>query len=204
MIQWIKESLKFSDLLIQITAILGILATLRAAYITLRSKNINEQRIIWREHIRKLALIVAGNGSIKSKQDALNELSTRLNPCDMFDKQILEKAHILAANKNGSHKDKNEFINLVSLLLKHDWERCKREAEFIPWCYEVIIMDRNKKETLTLTENTTLIEVRLKLRVMLLCGVCKNIILASVICILITIALACILWILNTLGSYTM
>ncbi|HEJ9686802.1 hypothetical protein [Proteus mirabilis] len=204
MIQSIKESLKFSDLLIQITAILGILATLRAAYITIRSKNINEQRIIWREHIRKLALIIAGNGSIKSKQDALNELSTRLNPCDKFDKQILKKAHILAANKNGAHKDKNEFINLVSLLLKHDWERCKREAEFIPWCYKVVIMDKNKKETLALTENTTLIEVRFKLRVMLLCGVCKNIILASVICILITIALACILWILNTLGSYTM
>jgi hypothetical protein len=107
------------------------LVTLRISERKIAIENITQQRQLWREKIRSLSLKI--KGSYKSgNKDELNsqyiEMQLLLNPEDSNDKSILDtiwemieetdstKLHIILSEK-------------LSLLLKHDWERAKLEAE---------------------------------------------------------------------------
>ncbi|WP_147172712.1 hypothetical protein [Pseudomonas sp. SJZ079] len=120
----------------------GVVAGIIAGLVTLRTserkiaiENITKQREVWRDKIRTKSLGVTN--AIENK--ALSELcelytgfSHLLNPEDMEDFAILS---LLWNFKSGRLDEEShlEFIERVSLLLKHDWERAKREAK--PWFF---------------------------------------------------------------------
>jgi hypothetical protein len=116
----------------------GVVAGLVAGLVTLRTterkiaiENITQQRQLWRDKIRKKA-IEAIEAYKQNEEARLYELYVEfqliLNPEDNDDKSILDT---LWKMKNGS-KESDPSIELsekLSLLLKHDWERAKREAK---------------------------------------------------------------------------
>jgi len=55
------------------------------------------------------------------------EFSLILNPFDKEDRAIVALIHQLKSNADESHL--TEFADRIALLLKHDWERAKWEAE---------------------------------------------------------------------------
>ncbi|EJD6473790.1 hypothetical protein V6478_001266 [Providencia rettgeri] len=152
------------DLLTFLGVIVTALATLRVAHISFRSKNVNEQRILWREHVRELTSIIVSSSKCDIKKEAIAKLTTRLNPVDERDKKIIEIGHTLISNKNQKNSDK--FVELVSLMLKYDWERCKLESMFFPWCYEVVINTTKgnaKSSTLLSDEEESISGIRIEL-----------------------------------------
>lgn len=93
----------------------------------LASKNILEERKNWRDEIRKLAAEVQeALISSEANKNKLPELRARLmlhlNPHDAEDQAIID---LLAAGDSGRS---DEFSRRAALLLKHDWERAKRET----------------------------------------------------------------------------
>ncbi|HHQ4712151.1 TPA: hypothetical protein ACSP78_003119 [Aeromonas veronii] len=120
----------------------GVVAGLVAGLVTLRAserkiamEHITKQREIWRDKIRTKSLNVTT--SIENKSlSRLSELHTEffhlLNPLDQMDTEILNLLKEFKENKLDEQKH-IEFIQRISLLLKHDWQRAKREAK--PWFF---------------------------------------------------------------------
>lgn len=152
------------DLLTFLGVIVTALATLRVAHISFRSKNVNEQRILWREHVRELTSIITSSSKCDIKKEAIAKLTTRLNPVDKCDKKIIEIGYTLISNKN--QKDSDKFVELVSLMLKYDWERCKLESMFFSWFYKVVINTTKgnaESSTLLTGEKDSISGIRIKL-----------------------------------------
>lgn len=92
-------------------------------------KQITEERTKWRTEIRTITQkIVASLShktmSIREKHILRAELALRLSPFDEQDKKILATYDSL----DGSKIKLDEFTQIISLLLKHDWERVKWES----------------------------------------------------------------------------
>lgn len=116
----------------------GVLAGLVAGLVTLRMserkiaiENITQQRQIWREKIRRLANQIKKSYKNEEKDflhDHYIELQLLLNPEDSNDQSILDTVWemIEAEDSDDRHIVLSEKL---SLLLKHDWERAKREAK---------------------------------------------------------------------------
>jgi hypothetical protein len=107
-------------------AVSGII-TLLTAERRLASENVIQERKDWREHVRKIAANVykafLANGPDQDTFRKLRaELALRLNPHEAEDQKILE----LVESGNAAHAE--EFNQRISLLLKRDWERAKRDA----------------------------------------------------------------------------
>lgn len=116
----------------------GVVAGLIAGLVTLRTseriiaiENITKQREVWRDKVRSKSLDVTN--AIESKNISklcglYTEFSHLLNPEDAEDIAILKLLFIF---KSGNFEEclHIEFTERVSLLLKHDWERAKREAK---------------------------------------------------------------------------
>lgn len=120
----------------------GVVAGLIAGLVTLRIserkiaiENITKQREVWRDKVRTKSLDVTNgieNKALSKLCGLYTEFSHLLNPEDTEDLAILS---LLWGFKSGKFEDAShvEFIERVSLLLKHDWERAKREAK--PWFF---------------------------------------------------------------------
>jgi len=111
------------------------LVTLRTTERNIAMVHITKQREIWRDTIRIKSLAVTT--SIESKSiSRLCELYTEffhlLNPTDDMDIAILDLLKEFKENDLNSEKH-IEFIERISLLLKHDWQRAKKEAK--PWFF---------------------------------------------------------------------
>ncbi|MCL7419984.1 MAG: hypothetical protein M8364_03675 [Methylobacter sp.] len=98
----------------------------RAVYI----KQITEERTKWRSEMRNLTQDVVelySNESETPKAEKIQRLRAKLqtstNPKCKYDKKILEVYDQLKHKANCE-----EFTKLMSLLLKHDWERVKWEC----------------------------------------------------------------------------
>lgn len=94
------------------------------------AENVIQERKIWREKIRDLSSKVykaLTSKDASERDDQLKELKAEIsllvNPHDPMDKEILDL--IIAPTKV---ERSDEFVVRVALLLKHDWERAKREA----------------------------------------------------------------------------
>lgn len=139
----------------------GVMAGLVAGLVTLRTserkiaiENITKQREVWRDKVRNKSLDVTNAIENKSRSKLCGlytEFSHLLNPEDTEDLAIL---NLLWSFKSGKTEEELhlEFIERVSLLLKHDWERAKREAK--PWFFFTKEPERanyndyeNKRET---------------------------------------------------------
>lgn len=119
-----------------------VLAGLVAAFVSLRSserkinvENVTQERAKWRGAMRTLAdalINAAHEGNAKEIDRHCAQLALNVNPFDAEDKALVE-----AANKLSVATDLDghviEFTDRMALLLKHDWDRAKREAN--PWFF---------------------------------------------------------------------
>ena len=120
----------------------SVLAGLIAALVALRTSerkiqivNITQERAKWRKAMRKLADEIVHAVSIND-QIALSRLCSKLplnlNPFHEEDVQIVKGAKCLIESTDRPAATQ-EFIERMSLLLKHDWDRAKYEAK--PWFF---------------------------------------------------------------------
>lgn len=120
----------------------GVVAGLIAGLVTLRKserqiaiENITKQRKVWRDKVRTKSLDITNaieNKALSKLCGLYTEFSHLLNPEDTEDFAILS---LIWRFKMGEFEENLhvEFIERVSILLKHDWERAKREAK--PWFF---------------------------------------------------------------------
>lgn len=105
-----------------------------AGYVSLRShrekiaiENVTQERTKWRDKIRKRAVLIH-EAIIDNRERPLNKLRAEfallLNPYDDCDNEILDIISLSSSPNTQARK----FIDRVSRLLKHDWERAKLEA----------------------------------------------------------------------------
>lgn len=120
-----------------VSALVSGFVSLRASERKIQIENITQERAKWREKIRLNAEKVHQAAGIKSAEDRkipLSELrlvfELLLNPTDPEDVAIIRCIEGLS---NCTEPDKRlpEFSRRVAYLLKHDWERAKKEAK--PW-----------------------------------------------------------------------
>jgi hypothetical protein len=136
--------MEWSDFLVFFTPALigGLVAsaiTLIIAGKRIMIKNVTIERKNWRNDIRQLASeIVKELVKKEPSQNAITELRCRLrcklNPYDTKDISIIECVQVWPPHCRARMAER--FAALVSLLLKHDWERAKEEAAFLstPFC----------------------------------------------------------------------
>ncbi|SHG17618.1 hypothetical protein [Vibrio gazogenes] len=120
----------------------SVIAALVAALVSLRTnerrihiENVTQERAKWRNSMRCLAdsLIKSTQKSDSTEISALcSQLALNVNPFDKEDISLIEAAEKLATSDDKGAQIK-EFTERMSLLLKHDWERAKREAK--PWFF---------------------------------------------------------------------
>lgn len=113
-----------------IGALIGAAVSLRTSARNIKIDNITKERAKWRDRVRKKSLRVHEE-AVNRDAPALNELHLQftliLNPCDEKDRAILASIRQLRDTPDEPHL--TEFAVRVALLLKHDWERAKWEAE---------------------------------------------------------------------------
>jgi hypothetical protein len=119
----------------------SVLAGLIAALVSLRTtergikiENVTKERAKWREKVRDRALELhrAATAGNKVRIAELHlEFSLILNPNDCEDRKILSAIARVAVQAND--ETLKEIAVRLGLLLKHDWERAKREAEPAWW-----------------------------------------------------------------------
>jgi hypothetical protein len=105
-------------------------ASLRTSTRTIKIENITKERAKWRDKVRKRSLAVHRNavkGDVLALEEHHLEFSLILNPLDPMDRAILALIRQLKTTPDESHL--TEFADRISLLLKHDWQRAKWEAE---------------------------------------------------------------------------
>ena len=114
------------------TVIAGIVAAIVSWWIAERSilvENITKERAKWRDRIREHSA-EAQTAIITSNKMELSRLRSTfrllLNPHHDEDKSIINSIQV---DKDDPEKKAEEFTRRISLLLKHDWERSKREAK---------------------------------------------------------------------------
>lgn len=120
-----------------VAAVISILANMYNARRTESLKYVTEERQKWREEIRKIAedIVDCPRDEIKKH---LTRLKVRINSNGKINKEsYVEDGHIwkLIENLENSsltvseyEKQKDHLIDTLSLLLKFDWERQKREV----------------------------------------------------------------------------
>ncbi|HCU0877199.1 hypothetical protein [Morganella morganii] len=114
--------------------VIAAIFSIRAVLINIKSKNVDEERIKWRESIRRVSNDLVSLVEKEKKEIAYNELVMRLNPSDEYDREILVLAKEIVDGDNGKN---DSFIKVISFMLKYDWERCKLESRFFKVFYEV-------------------------------------------------------------------
>lgn len=114
------------------TVVAGIVAAIVSWWIAERHiviENITKERAKWRDRIREHSAKVQ-TAIITSNEVELCRLRSifrlLLNPHHEEDQEIINSIHV---DESNPEKKAEEFSKRVSLLLKHDWERAKREAK---------------------------------------------------------------------------
>jgi len=111
------------------------LVTIRTSERKIAMEHITKQRENWRETIRTKSCAVSKAFESESTSELCGlytEFSHLLNPEDKLDFAILSLIWDFKDKKFESAKH-IEFVERIALLLKHDWERAKREAK--PWFF---------------------------------------------------------------------
>lgn len=104
-------------------SIVTVIGALWVAYTFLRKiqiENVLKERAKWREDVRELTKQIVAN----SNKEDVAKLEVKLNPLKQRDREIIESAKKATQNPD-------EFTFKVAKLLKHDWERAKKETDFL-------------------------------------------------------------------------
>ena len=103
----------------------------------IKIENITKERKAWRDKIRDLTKeinIKFYKNEFLEIKFLISDFETRLNPTDEEDKQIIELLYsITRLNKDNDESKIKEFNKRIALLLKHDWERVKKEIHPLPF-----------------------------------------------------------------------
>ena len=120
-----------------VSALVSGFVSLRASERKIQIENITQERAKWREKIRFNAQKVHQSASITAVDGGKTPLTELrlvfellLNPTDPEDVAILRCIEGLSDCTEPA-KRLPEFSKRVAYLLKHDWERAKKEAK--PW-----------------------------------------------------------------------
>lgn len=118
-----------------VAGLVAALISLRTSERRLQIENITKERAKWRKAMRDLAdaIIKSATAKDSSQVHSLSgQLSLNLNPFDDEDTQLIRVARSLEG-KDDISESIQEFVDRMSILLKHDWDRAKREAK--PWFF---------------------------------------------------------------------
>ncbi|MEJ5029730.1 hypothetical protein [Comamonas sp. MYb69] len=116
-----------------VSALVAALVTLRTSERKIQVENVTAERAKWRTAMRVLAANLTKAAQSKDCDQVLhlcNQLELNLNPFDNEDQALVIAARNLA-DPNKLEEHTKEFCTRMALLLKHDWDRAKREAK--PW-----------------------------------------------------------------------
>ena len=120
------------------SVIVGVLSALIAGFAAwqagerqVRIRNVTEERAKWRARVRELAVDLSGAGAGEpgAVDRAVVGLRLLLNPYDQLDREIVA----LLDGLQSDAPDRDQLARVVvrlQLVLKHDWERAKREASW--------------------------------------------------------------------------
>jgi len=144
-----------------VAAVIAGLVSLRSTARTIQAEYVTKERGKWRDRVRSLALKVhkaAAVGDTACLSELLLELTLFLNPRDSMDAEILDLVRNLVAMK-ASEPPPPQFGERIALLLKHDWDRAKREAQPFLWSWpkkrmpydEFECAERRRKNLATVT-----------------------------------------------------
>ena len=122
-----------------IQSLISLVAVVATAFVTwsiaqrrLMGEHVTAERTKWRQKIRECASEAHDaimSGKICDASKLQNEFRVLLNPFDPDDREIL--CRIDAQGSDACRENRaRELGRLISLLLKHDWERAKLEAGF--------------------------------------------------------------------------
>lgn len=89
-------------------------------------KHIVDERKLWRQEIRTEIERVGRERTVENLKQLKTFLTLRLNPKDSADNSILKDIDLLLNNNSDFYW--NILLKKISKLLKHDWERSKREV----------------------------------------------------------------------------
>ncbi|MBA1149496.1 hypothetical protein H0Z60_20830 [Ectothiorhodospiraceae bacterium WFHF3C12] len=113
------------------TVVAGLVAAFISWWISERRiaiENVTQERAKWRERIREKA-VETHDAIIRADEEALSRVRAQfrllLNPFHDEDRAIVVAASVSEVERETQAE---EFSLRVALLLKHDWERAKREA----------------------------------------------------------------------------
>jgi hypothetical protein len=117
----------------------GLIAAVVTGYASRRNseraiqiENITKERAKWRDKIRCLALeaqqAARGKNGVKLAELRLG-FCLNLNPFDDEDCAIIAIISRFSGSEQVDEKTLLEFSDRLALLLKHDWDRAKHEAE---------------------------------------------------------------------------
>lgn len=118
-----------------IAALVAALVSLRINERKIHIENVTQERAKWRNAMRNLAdalIRAARAGDFQIVGFHCAQLALNVNPFDLEDKALIQAAERLATAEDKDIQVK-EFTERMALLLKHDWERAKREAR--PWFF---------------------------------------------------------------------
>lgn len=124
------------------TVISAIITTI-LTFVTNKRKdtveNIIKERKIWRDELRLISNEIATSKKLKELEVAASKLKVRINAYGIgrnsifMDSYIWEQIRKLEKNENITNDDfkrtKVIFVDLISCLLKYDWERAKNEIK---------------------------------------------------------------------------
>lgn len=124
------------------TVISAIITTILTYFTNKRKdtvENIVKERKLWRDELRTISIDITNSKNLNELKKAINKLKVRINPYGMcaeiifYDsyiwKEIGKLENCSQLSKADLEKRKIIFINLLSCLLKFDWERTKSEIK---------------------------------------------------------------------------
>jgi len=114
-----------------VTAVFTLLATRRKDYI----ENITQERQKWRIDLREVAESINESHNIHSLKANVERLKVRINPYGQVTNHPKDDSfiweYITRLNKKSDNIDleiwKSEIVSLIACVLKHDWDRSKKE-----------------------------------------------------------------------------
>lgn len=102
-------------------------------------ENIVKERKLWRNELRTISVDITNCKKLCELKKTINNLKVRINPYGMCGEMIFYDSYIWKEisklencnqlSKTDLEERKRIFINLVSCLLKFDWERSKNEIK---------------------------------------------------------------------------
>lgn len=101
-------------------------------------KHIVDERKSWREEIRKEVERVGKDRTKENLNQLKTFLSLRLNPTDTADLEIIKDIEMLLYHNSDFYW--NSLLKKISKLLKHDWERSKREVRAVNLIIQIIFV----------------------------------------------------------------